>query len=83
MTSTVDLGTCFKFNAYPCSFKPFLNEIEPDWSREEKNSQLLVLLCPRPLTKKLYDRHKCFRERNFLKEGQWEKKYIIQISVAE
>lgn len=37
----------------PMSFKPFLNEIEPDWSREEKNSQLLVLLCPRPLTKKL------------------------------
>lgn len=37
----------------PMFFKPFLNEIEPDWSREEKNSQLLVLLCPRPLTKKL------------------------------
>lgn len=23
MTSTVDLGTCFKFNAYPCSLSPF------------------------------------------------------------
>lgn len=23
MTSTVDLGTCFKFNAYPCPLSPF------------------------------------------------------------
>lgn len=38
MTSTVDLGTFFKVNAYH-----FLNEIEPDWSREEENSLLLVL----------------------------------------